>query len=264
MLRSNGEARERVEFGSGLRGRLERVGALSRDRTKLGLEQIAVPPSLRLADATLLLAPAGHRTDDDVFELLFDLTRKVDGREQLDTSHSRAIAALARDVARAVGLDDKGVQRAYLAGMFHDLGKLELPENLLQKPGPLNAREWTQMTSHAKRGADLVDRLGGMRDVADIVVSHHERWDGVGYPNRIAGESIPMEARIVAACDTFVTMTSDRPFRNAMPVAVALKELIRCAGTSLDPTVVGALLELTFEKSAETEPAARPALYAVA
>jgi putative nucleotidyltransferase with HDIG domain len=239
----------RTEFGSGLRARLARARTLSRERTSAGLERIVVPESLELTGPALVLVPdpADDRADD-AFETLLELTRRVDGRENLDLRHSRAIAALARNLARALGLDDEAARRAYLAGMFHDLGKIELPETLLRKPGPLNSREWERMASHAERGADLVDQIGGMRDVAQIVASHHERWDGVGYPNRIAGEAIPIEARIVSASDAFVTMTTDRPFRQALPVASALTELIRSAGSGYDPAIVGALLELAVER----------------
>jgi len=248
--KENGRALDgRLEFGTGLRARLVRAGTLSRARTKGSVEHLVVPDPHQLVDGHLVPVPdpADDRRDE-AFEELLDLSRTVDGRENLDLRHSRAIAALSRNLARALGLDEDGVRRAYLAGMFHDLGKIELPEKLLRKPGPLDQREWARMAGHAELGANLVDRIGGMSDVAEIVASHHERWDGVGYPNRIAGEAIPVEARIVAASDAFVTMTSERPFRNAMPMATVLRELIRSAGTGYDPTVVGALLELAVER----------------
>jgi HD-GYP domain-containing protein (c-di-GMP phosphodiesterase class II) len=110
------------------------------------------------------------------------------------------------------------------------------------------------MASHAERGAELVDRIGGLSDVAWIVAAHHERWDGVGYPRKIGGEAIPAEARVVAASDAFVTMTSHRPFRGALTTPAALTELIRNAGTSFDPSVVSALLALTIEEAQRGDP----------
>jgi putative nucleotidyltransferase with HDIG domain len=265
MRRDNGRAAEgRLEFGTGLRARLERAQTVAREATKAPLDQLVVPT------LTVVEEPELHVVDDavdDAFEHLLDLTRTVDGRENLDVRHSRAIAAASRNIAHALGLDADAAQRAYLAGMFHDLGKIELPESLLRKPGPLDTGEWEAMASHAERGAELVDRIGGMRDVAAIVASHHERWDGVGYPNRIAGERIPIEARIVSAADAFVTMTSERPFRGALPVTAALTELIRNAGSGFDPSVVGALLELTIERRLGIDArdrSDRPALVAVA
>jgi putative nucleotidyltransferase with HDIG domain len=249
----------RGEFGTGLRVRLVRARTLTRDRTSGSPERIVVPESLELAGPALALVPdPADDCADEAFETLLELTRTVDGRENLDLQHSHAIAALARNLARALGLDEEAARRAYLAGMFHDLGKIELPEMLLRKPGPLNTREWEEMARHAERGAELVDRIGGLRDVAEIVASHHERWDGVGYPNRIAGEAIPIEARIVSASDAFVTMTADRPFRQALPVASALTELIRSAGSGYDPNVVGAVLELAVERRLGIGEQARP------
>jgi putative nucleotidyltransferase with HDIG domain len=260
MRQKNGLSGEgRLEFGTGLRARLERAQTLARERTT-GI----VVPTLQLVETAELEAVD---VADDAFEVLVDLTRTVDGREDLDLRHSRAIAIVSRSLAQALGLDAEAAQRTYLAGMFHDLGKIELSESLLRKPGPLDSNEWAEMAGHAERGAELVDRIGGLRDVAEIVASHHERWDGVGYPNRIAGESIPIEARIVSASDAFVTMTSERPFRGALPVTAALTELIRSAGSGFDPAVVGALLELAVERRLGIDGAeslSRPTLVAVA
>ena len=259
MRHENGLTGERrLEFGTGLRARLERAHTLARERTRI------VVPALQLVETAELQAVDGA---DDAFDLLVDLTRTVDGREDLDLRHSRAIAIVSRSLAQALGLDAEAAQRTYLAGMFHDLGKIELPDSILRKPGPLDSGEWAEMASHAERGAEMVDRIGGMRDVAAIVALHHERWDGVGYPSRIAGESIPIEARIVSASDAFVTMTSERPFRGALPVTAALTELIRNAGSGFDPAVVGALLELAVERRLgidEADSSARPTLVAVA
>jgi putative nucleotidyltransferase with HDIG domain len=256
----DGQAPAGLEFGTGLRERLVRAGSLSRSAMKGSLEHIVIPSTLKLVEPLTLVSEASEHARDDAFELLLDLSRRVDGRENLNLGHSRAIAVLSRNLARALGLDDEAVQRAYFAGMFHDLGKIELPESLLRKPGPLDDREWMQMATHAELGANLIDRIGGLRDVAEIVVSHHERWDGVGYPNRLAGEAIPIEARVVSASDAFVTMTSDRPFRSALPITAALTELIRNAGSGYDPSVVGALLELAVERRLDSsEPNGRHA-----
>lgn len=245
MRQEKGLAGEgRLEFGTGLRARLERAQTLAREHTALAVPGLVVP-ALQLVESP---EDPETRARDDAFELLVELTRTVDGRENLDLRHSRAIAVVARTLAGSLGLDADAAQRAYLAGMFHDLGKIELPETLLRKPGPLDRGEWAEMASHAERGAELVDRISGLRDVAAIVASHHERWDGVGYPNRLAADAIPVEARIVAAADAFVTMTSERPFRGALPVTAALTELIRGAGSGFDPAVVSALLELAVER----------------
>jgi putative nucleotidyltransferase with HDIG domain len=265
MRQQNGDGAGggRLEFGTGLRARLAYAQTLERERTKGHITHSTVPVLHVVEDPGF---EAVRASEDDAFQVLLDLTHRVDGRENLDVRHSRAIALASRSIAQALGLDHDASERAYLAGMFHDLGKLELPETLLRKPGPLDVWEWEEMASHAERGAEMVDRIGGMRDVAAIVASHHERWDGVGYPNKIAGESIPIEARIVAAADAFVTMTSERPFRGAMPVTTALTELIRGAGSGFDPTVISALLELAVERRLGLDGGgqSRPKLVAVA
>lgn len=253
MVEGRGSSEDRLEFGTGLRTRLERLGTLERaGRIKLdvanGAEYCIVQPMLEI-----VRQPADDDFEGDAFTHLLDMTRTVDGRENLDLQHSRAIARLSRRLATALGLDDDAVRRAYLAGMFHDLGKIELPEKLLRKPGPLDEREWVEMASHAERGAELVDRIGGLSDVAWIVAAHHERWDGVGYPRRIGGADIPVEARIVGASDAFVTMTSVRPFRGALSSSGALMEMIRNAGASFDPSVVGALLSVTLGEVEQAE-----------
>jgi putative nucleotidyltransferase with HDIG domain len=252
---------DRPEFGTGLRARLEHARLLARDRTKGGRERLVAPDSFgRSVLLPTLTVVQGGGVDDplesDAFDYLVDLGRKVDGRENLDLEHSRAIGLLSRDLARTLGLGEEVAGRAYLAGLFHDLGKIELSEALLRKPGPLDHREWAEMASHAERGAHLVDRIGGLSDVASIVVSHHERWDGDGYPHRIAGSDIPVEARIVAASDAFVTMTSDRPFRGAMSLTSALMEVLRNSGSGFDPEVVSALLGLAFERRLTPNPEA--------
>jgi putative nucleotidyltransferase with HDIG domain len=253
----------RLEFGTGLRARLDHAQTLARERTKGRAGHAAVPVLHVVEDPSFEPVEA---TEHDAFQVLLDLTHRVDGRENLDLRHSRAIAHVSRNLAHALGLDTEAAERAYLAGMFHDLGKLELPESLLRKPGPLDVWEWEEMASHAERGAEMVDRIGGMRDVATIVASHHERWDGVGYPSKIAGEAIPIEGRIVAAADAFVTMTSERPCRGALPVTAALTELIRGAGSGFDPTVISALLELAIERrlGLHGDAPVRPTLVAVA
>ena len=112
-----------------------------------------------------------------------------------------------------MGLDAAAVSRSYLAGLLHDIGKLTLPEGLLQKPGPLDLGEWDDVRERSSVGAQLVARMTAVRDAAPIVAAHHERWDGTGYPSGLAGYEIPAEARIVAVADALVSMTSDRPYR---------------------------------------------------
>jgi HD-GYP domain-containing protein (c-di-GMP phosphodiesterase class II) len=125
------------------------------------------------------------------------------------------------------------------------VGKLAVPKEIINKPGSLDDREWQVIKMHTIEGQRMLDRVGGiMRDVGAIVRSSHERWDGTGYPDGLAGAEIPLEARIVSACDAFNAMTTTRPYRAAMPLDEARSELQRNAGSQFDPAVVNALLRV--------------------
>ena len=141
--------------------------------------------------------------------------------------------------------------------LLHDVGKVAIPKEIINKPGKLDAREWKVIKTHTLEGQRMLDRVGGfMREVGLIVRSHHERWDGGGYPDGLAGDAIPLESRIIACCDTLNAMTTTRSYRKALPRAVAAEELRRCAGTQLDPQVVAALLAVA---QPELKPARVPA-----
>jgi two-component system cell cycle response regulator len=188
------------------------------------------------------------------FELLFSLARLVDRREGSETEHGRAIAALSAQLAVEVGLGWDAIERAYVAGLLHDLGKVALPERLLAKPGPLDDLEWAAMTDHAERGAAVALRFEALRDAAPAIAAHHEHWDGAGYPRGLAGQSIPIEARIVAVADALVSMTGERPYRSARSETGALTAIWRGAGARYDPEVVRAVLALAREGRLHPEP----------
>jgi HD-GYP domain-containing protein (c-di-GMP phosphodiesterase class II) len=129
------------------------------------------------------------------------------------------------------------------AALLHDVGKVAVPSEILLKPGPLEEAEWEIMRSHAAVGGELVARIEAFAHLAPAVRASHERWDGTGYPDGLAGEQIPLAARIIAACDTYDAMVTDRPYRAARMTSQAHLELQRVAGAQLDARVVQALLE---------------------
>ena len=156
--------------------------------------------------------------------------------------HSGAVAELAGQVAEKLGLPDALVLRCRLGGWLHDVGKATIPEQILAKPGPLDETEWAVMKTHPVTGEEIVSGAGAVREAAAAVRHHHERYDGTGYPDRLAGEAIPIEARVVAAADAYAAMTADRPYSAARTSQEAMAELQRCSGSQLDPRVVAALL----------------------
>jgi diguanylate cyclase (GGDEF)-like protein/putative nucleotidyltransferase with HDIG domain len=157
-------------------------------------------------------------------------------------AHAEAVAELAAQVAEKLGLPDALVLRCRLGGWLHDVGKATIPESILGKPGPLDESEWAVMRTHPAIGEEIVLGAGAVREAAAAVRHHHERYDGTGYPDRLAGDTIPIEARIVAAADAYAAMTADRPYSSARTPQEAMAELQRCAGSQLDERVVAALL----------------------
>jgi two-component system cell cycle response regulator len=154
------------------------------------------------------------------------------------------VAHLATATAQRLGLPDQEIERIELAARLHDVGKLAIPDEILNKPGPLDAREWVIMRTHAEVGARIVSAAPSLAHTAELVRSHHEHYDGSGYPDRLRGQAIPLGAAVIAVCAAFVAMMKHRPFSDAITVEEGLDELRRCSGSQFDPGVVDALSEL--------------------
>jgi diguanylate cyclase (GGDEF)-like protein len=163
-------------------------------------------------------------------------------RDRYTGEHSACVVDLTRDVARDLGLAEAEVERIAAAALVHDVGKVGIPDRILHKPEPLDDADWEVMREHPAIGERILRTVPGMGAVARIVRHEHERFDGGGYPDGLAGEQIPIGSRVILACDAYHAMTSDRPYRRAMGHADALAELTRSAGTQFDPHVVSALL----------------------
>jgi diguanylate cyclase (GGDEF)-like protein len=170
------------------------------------------------------------------------LAKAVDERDAYTGSHSQRVGEYSARIARRLGADEPAVELTRLAGNLHDLGKLAIPEDVLRKPEDLSEVERLMLERHPQIGYRMLESLG-VQPVADWVLHHHERWDGAGYPNRLAGDQIPLGARIIFVADAYDAMTSDRAYRPGIPQRDALAELERCAGTQFDPRVVRALAE---------------------
>ena len=157
--------------------------------------------------------------------------------------HSRDVVALVLAVCDRLGLSDDDRHKARLTALLHDVGKVEIPKQIIRKPGPLTPAERALIETHTEVGQRMLEQVGGLlRDVGLLVRSCHEHWDGGGYPDRTAGAAIPLVSRIVCACDAFSAMTTDRCYRAALSHDAAISELRRCAGTQFDPRVVAALI----------------------
>src|SRR5580765_2051972 len=176
------------------------------------------------------------------------LAKAVDARDTYTGDHSVRVAELAARVAVRLGLDAEQVELTRLAGSLHDLGKLAIPEEILRKPGALTDSERLVLERHPQIGFRMLDSLG-VEPIADLVLHHHERWDGTGYPDGLHGEQIPLSARIIFVTDAYDAMTSDRLYRPKRSSRAALAELERCAGSQFDPGIVAAFREEIEESS---------------
>ena len=157
--------------------------------------------------------------------------------------HSRGVVGLALAVADALSLDPERRRNLEFGAMLHDVGKISIPKEIINKPGKLDPHEWEIVKTHPAEGQRMLERVGGfMTEVGEIVRAHHERWDGGGYPDGLAGEAIPLEARIITCCDSWSAMRTDRPYRGAMSFEAAAEQMILHTGAQFDPVVVEAML----------------------
>jgi putative nucleotidyltransferase with HDIG domain len=168
------------------------------------------------------------------------LVATLDARDQYTAGHSAAVAIYARDIAKRMGLTEETQELVHLCGLVHDIGKIGLPAGLLEKPGPLTLEERRQMEQHSEIGERILRNVDDYSEIADIVRSHHERIDGMGYPDGLPGDNIPLLARIIGVADAYDAMTSDRPYRDALPSRVARMRLAQAVETQFDTTVVAA------------------------
>ena len=174
----------------------------------------------------------------------------VEADDAYTGSHSRGVVELSLGVAERLGLDARQCRNVEFAALLHDVGKIAVPKEIINKPGPLDDDEWAIMHRHTIEGEEMLNRVGGvLSEVGRIVRASHEDYDGTGYPDGLAGEEIPIEARIVTCCDAFSAMTTTRSYRQAMPVEKALEEVRRCSGTQFDPQVAAALEAVALEDS---------------
>jgi diguanylate cyclase (GGDEF)-like protein len=211
----------------------------------LPLDAVTAGEALRLADHRMYALKHGRRaTQGQAREVLLALLGE---REPDLHRHMRDVASLARAVGREMGLDAEDLDVVVRAAELHDIGKVAIPDAILDKPGDLDGDEWAFVRQHTIIGERIVSAAEALRPVGRVVRSSHERWDGAGYPDGLRGSEIPLGARIVLACDAWDAMTFDRRYRRAMSAAAAAAELRANAGTQFDPEVVAALLIVVFD-----------------
>ena len=198
-----------------------------------------------LADMASLALGNAHRfahMEKGFLETVEVLANALEAKDSYTHGHAHLVAEVAVSVGREMGVDEEDLRVLELAGVFHDIGKIGIGSEVLGKTGALNEVEWAEMRRHPAIGEQIMAPVEFLQPVRPLIRSHHERWDGGGYPDGLRGEEIPLGARIVALCDAWHAMTSDRPYRRALPEKEAIRRLREAAGTQFDPAVVEAFL----------------------
>ena len=191
-------------------------------------------------------------------EVISAMVATAHARDHETIGHSFRVARYAVTLARTMGVEEAALTAIEWGALLHDVGKIGVPESVLRKQGPLDPAEERVMREHPLRGYQMLKSLLFLGTGLDVVLSHHERWDGRGYPNGLRGEEIPLSARIFAVVDTYDAITSDRPYRDARPHSAAVEELRRVSGHQLDPGVVAAFLEIPVERLETLSDLTRP------
>ena len=204
-----------------------------------------------------------HKLNDLYLATIKALAMAIDAKDQVTHGHIRRVQVYAVGLAKALGVSDEPTLKGIEAGaLLHDTGKIAVPEYILNKPGRLTAQEYERMKTHVTIGADILSGIDFPYPVIPYVRHHHENWDGTGYPDRLAGDTIPLGARILSVVDCFDALTSDRPYRRALSTEAALDILRERSGTMYDPAVVATFVDIHAQLTAtleEDEPSAQPA-----
>jgi diguanylate cyclase (GGDEF)-like protein len=217
-------------------------------RVAIPSEATVPADALRTADRRMYRDKRASRTSDGE-QAMNALVRVLSERHPDLGDHSEGVADLAEAAARRMGATDEQAREIRTGAELHDIGKSAIPDAILSKPGPLNDDEWAFMRRHTLIGERIVASADSLSGVAKLVRSSHERWDGAGYPDGLAGAEIPLGARIIAVCDAFDAMLADRPYSAALDFETALAEIERCAGRQFDPEVAAAFVAVSRERA---------------
>ncbi len=225
--------------------------ALGRRRLELARHRYRRSLENRVEEKTAELSRALENLQATYSQTLWTLVAALDAREHETGDHSQRVVRYTLAVARRLGIPEAQLPDLGRGALLHDIGKIGVPDAILLKRGPLSPDEWTVMRTHPQIGFNILRSVHFLSGTADMVLSHHERFDGSGYPHGLAGEKIPLSARIFALADTFDAMTSHRPYRVGLAPEAARAEIERCAGTQFDPACAEAFLSLSAQELAD-------------
>jgi diguanylate cyclase (GGDEF)-like protein len=249
------------------------IAPVTLDGGRLGCIVVASPNDAEFTERQLrLLAGVAHQSklalanagnfdnlERTFLETVEALANALEANDEYTSSHARWITDLALKVGEELGLEGSSLKRLELGALFHDIGKIGIPETILSKPGPLTPAEREVVETHPELGEKIIAPIDRLEEVRPIVRHCHERYDGDGYPDRLSGDEIPIESRIILVCDAYHAMTTDRPYRKRLPADEALRRLQEAAGTQFDPRVVEVCTRVLASPGAAELPSALPA-----
>jgi HD-GYP domain-containing protein (c-di-GMP phosphodiesterase class II) len=194
--------------------------------------------------AAVAVRAAGEQLEAAYLEFIGSLANALDARDTHTAGHSSRVSLLSCDLAAAIKLPPQQLERIRIGALLHDIGKIGVPDAVLQKPGALTPAEFDQVKQHPVIGKRILEGVGGFAPYLNAVELHHENWDGTGYPKGLAGDAIPVDARVVHVADAYDAMTSDRAYRKGMSHERAVSILIECSGTMFEPRAVDAFVSI--------------------
>jgi putative nucleotidyltransferase with HDIG domain len=229
--------------------------ALGRRRLELARQRYRKSLENRVKEKTAELSRALHDLESSYSQTLWTLVAALDAREHETSDHSLRVVRYTLAIARRLGMPEAELPDLGRGALLHDIGKIGVPDAILLKPGKLTAAEWEEMKRHPQIGFNILKSVDFLKIPAEMVLCHQERFDGGGYPRGLAGDAIPLSARIFAIADTFDAMTSDRPYRQRTTSEAAREEILRCSGTQFDPRCADAFLSISGTELVElTQP----------
>jgi len=205
-------------------------------------------------DRTRELLESTQLLEESLLQTVETLNAAVEARDPYTAGHSQRVRRVALAVGRTLGLPSKRLGTLGTAALFHDVGKIGIPDSILTKAGPLEPVEAAIMREHVTRGAEIVAKVSSFQDAVPVIRHHHERWDGLGYPDALSGEEIPLEAAIIGLADAWDAMTTDRPYKDALSLNDALMQIRSGRGKQFNPSVVDAFTEVVRHRPAEVMP----------
>jgi HD-GYP domain-containing protein (c-di-GMP phosphodiesterase class II) len=187
------------------------------------------------------------------YETVEALANALEAQDEYTASHARSLTDMVLEVGSELGIEGKDLKRLELGALFHDIGKIGIPSDILRKPGKLSDEEWAIIKMHPELGEKILAPIDRLADVRPIVRHCHEHYDGTGYPDKLQGSQIPIESRIILVCDAFDAMTTDRSYRKALPIAEACRRLNEASGGQFDPEIVAAFMRCVPRFTTEEE-----------